>query len=258
MDQCIRCFCFNLTSTCYSSNLKVQTIPLSDRLNYAQLMFDTGRNQYRELPVHPMNQEKIVYNRGNREFMLNSSVENVGESVLYWSLPHPFTGNLLRSYGGVLRYIFKYAAPTFTRQNKLKEADIIIRNDNNNLVAYYDYELEHPASNDNQVNVRLTEHRFTKERFSKSLTFDRAEFLTLLQNVTHFYIRAKFDRSFIETKILGVELEVGVEDLVGNELLDSQRTAKLVEKCSCPLGYIGTSCEACKLLGLEWKANRRL
>lgn len=246
VDQCIRCFCFNLTSTCYSSNLKVQTIPLSNRLSFAQLAFDTVRNQYRELPVHPMNQEKIVYNRGNREFMLNSSVENVGESILYWSLPHPFTGNLLRSYGGVLRYIFKYAAPAFARQNKLKEADIIIRNDNNNLVAYYDYELDHPASNDNQVNVRLTEHRFTKERFSKSLTFDRAEFLTLLQNVTQFYIRAKFDRSFIETKILDLELEVGVEDLVGNELLDSQRTAKLVEKCSCPQGYIGTSCESCK------------
>lgn len=68
----------------------------------------------------------------------------------------------------------------------------------------------------------------------------------MLQNVTQFYIRAKFDRSFIETKILDVELEVGVEDLVGNELLDTQRTAKLVEKCSCPLGYIGTSCESCK------------
>ena len=243
VDQCIRCFCFNLTSTCYSSNLKVQSIPLTTRISYAQLVFDSQRNEYKELPVHQMSQEKIIYNRGNRQFIMNSTVGDNDDLVLYWLLPHPFTGNLIKSYGGFLKYIFNYALPF--NQHKLREADIIIKNDHNSLVAYHSYESEHAALNDNQIQLKLTEHQFTKERLTKSLQLDRQEFLTLLRNVTKFFVRAKFDRRFIETKILDIELDVAVDDLAGNELLNSQRTAKLVEKCSCPIAYTGTSCEEC-------------
>lgn len=241
---------FNTTSTCYSSNLKVQTIPLNTRLQFAQLTFDQQHNQYREIPMHPSYQERIIYNRGNRQFILNSSsINNIDDTVLYWSLPEPFTGNLIKSYGGYLKFVFNYAAQ-FSR-NPVYEADIILKNENNNLVAYHTYEREQPSSTDNQVQLRLTEHQFTKERsidrgYSRSLSISREEFLTLLQNVTKLYIRAKFDRTFSESKILELELDVGVESLSGNELLDNHRTMKLVEKCNCPVGYQGSSCESCK------------
>lgn len=241
-EQCIKCFCFNVTSICYSSNLKIQSIPLTTRISFVQLVFDPRLEQYREIQMHPINQEKLIHNRANRQFILNSSVETNDNTILYWSLPHPFTGDLIKSYGGFLRYIFSYIP---LNRNKLREADIIIRNEHNNLVAYHSLETNQPTLNDNQVQIRLTEHQFTKERFSKSLTFDRAEFLTLLQNVTQFYIRAKYDKSFIESKILDIELDMAVEDVKGNEILDNQRTAKLVEVCSCPIGYTGTSCESC-------------
>ena len=213
IDQCIRCFCFNLTSTCYSSNLKVQTIPLSTRLTFVQLAFDNQLNQYRELPVHPIKQEKIIYNQGNGQFILNSSVGEIGESVLYWSLPYPFTGNLIKSYGGFVKYLFNYALPH--SRNKLQEVDVIIKNDYNNLIAYHSFETDPVPNSDINVQLRLVEQEFVKERFSKHLQFDRSEFLTLLKNVTHFYLRAKFDRQFVESKIIGIELDVAVEDLKG-------------------------------------------
>lgn len=248
IDQCIQCFCFNQTSTCYSSNLKIQTIPMINRVGFVQLIYDYQRNQYRELPVHPLNQEKIVSNPEYGQFILNSSVGDIGESIIYWNLPHPFTGNLIRSYAGFLKYIFNYATSNGSN-SKLQDVDIIIKNDQNNLIAYhsFDYEQTIQPISDNQIHVRLIENQFSKDPFSRNLTFNRADFLTLLQNVTHFYVRAKYDRQFEESKIRNVELDVAVEDLIGNDHLDNHRSAKLVEKCSCPLGYTGTSCESCSL-----------
>lgn len=70
----------------------------------------------------------------------------------------------------------------------------------------------------------------------------REDILLVLSNLEHVHIRATYDHHKImkESSLINLEFETGV---YSNS--SSLEQAILVEKCSCPMGYRGSSCEVC-------------
>lgn len=70
----------------------------------------------------------------------------------------------------------------------------------------------------------------------------REDIMTALQNIEYIYVRASYEQFLTESLILNVELESA---MLANSSSSALEQAVLVEKCSCPPGYVGSSCEDC-------------
>ena len=75
---------------------------------------------------------------------------------------------------------------------------------------------------------------------------DREHFLATLANIHAIRISARFVDEQYSTRLLNVKMEVGVErHLTPSYVSLVSRKALGVERCECPKGYMGTSCESC-------------
>ena len=74
-----------------------------------------------------------------------------------------------------------------------------------------------------------------------------------LQNIDYIYIKATFDEQIIDSSILNLEMDSA---LLTNTSGSEQ--AVFVEKCLCPEGYLGSSCEQCAPGYIRHSAGRYL
>lgn len=65
----------------------------------------------------------------------------------------------------------------------------------------------------------------------------RHQFLSVLANIKYVLLRATYHTDQIECSLEQMVLHVGD--------LEAPQSYSLVEKCSCPSGYSGLSCESC-------------
>ncbi|GFS51261.1 basement membrane-specific heparan sulfate proteoglycan core protein [Trichonephila inaurata madagascariensis] len=242
-SDCLRCFCFGVTETCYSSSLHVIKVPLQTEISIVALQRD-GRGNYEDVGQrYPPNQNAIQYNSANREYKVESHVRNDAPSDVYhyWSLPPEFLGNQLNSYGGYIHFMFRYSSP-FPRSTP-NIADIILKG--NDMTLYHVMKQPFGPQRDNNVEVRLWEGEWHKNEaqgrgdapFTDVTT--RQDIMMVLQNIETFYVRATYDDEMIHSSILNFQMDSA-------SLSDpSAPQAVFVEKCSCPQGYTGNSCEEC-------------
>ncbi|CAL1298849.1 unnamed protein product [Larinioides sclopetarius] len=242
-SDCLRCFCFSVTETCYSSSLHVIKTPLQTEIAVVALQKD-GRGNYEDVGQrYAPNQNAIQYNSANREYKVEANVRNDAPRDVYhfWSLPPEFLGNQLNSYGGYIRYMFRYSAP-FPRSTP-NIADIILKG--NDLTLYHVMKQPFGPQRDNSVEARFWEGEWHKTEaqgrgdvpFGDVTT--RQDIMMVLQNIEAFYVRATYDDEMIHSSILNFQMDSA-------SLSDpSAPQAVFVEKCSCPQGYTGNSCEEC-------------
>lgn len=69
----------------------------------------------------------------------------------------------------------------------------------------------------------------------KRMPVNRGQFLSILTDLKHVLLRAKFHTDQIECVLQNTVMSIGSEDSYTSQ----------VEKCSCPSGYTGLSCEKC-------------
>nr|XP_042896680.1 basement membrane-specific heparan sulfate proteoglycan core protein [Parasteatoda tepidariorum] len=242
-SDCLRCYCFGVTETCYSSSLHVTSIPLQTEIAVVALQKD-GRGNYEDVGQrYPPNQNAIQYNSANREYKVEGHVKGDAPTDVYhyWSLPPEFLGNQLNSYGGYIRYIFRYSAPFVPNPPKI--ADFILKG--NGLTLYHVVKQPYGPQRDNNVEVRFWEGEWHKNEEggrgdvpSVDVT-TREDIMMVLQNIETFYVRASYDEEMIHSSILNFRIDSA-------SLADpSAPQAVYVEKCSCPQGYTGNSCEEC-------------
>lgn len=205
--------------------------------NYFGNYTDVGRQ-------YPPNQASVNYNSLNREYKMDGTImaENSPDDVyFYWSLPVEFLGNQLASYGGYLRYIVRYREQHRPRPPKL--ADVIMSG--NGVTLYHVLKTgSHSPHDDNQMEVRFWEGEWHKSeaqlRGELQMTdmTTREDIMVVLASLDRVYIRASYDQYLVESSILNLELETA--SLANTSNLEQ---AIFVEKCTCPPGYSGSSCE---------------
>lgn len=108
------------------------------------------------------------------------------------------------------------------------------------------YRLSNPYSHfeENKVEIRFWVGQWTKNeknlrtKYSLNQIASREEIMRVLADLDFIYIRASYDVEFVESSILDVRMDT-IAYVDSPNLPD----AVFVEKCSCPEGYVGNSCE---------------
>ncbi|XP_072174592.1 basement membrane-specific heparan sulfate proteoglycan core protein-like [Diadema setosum] len=242
--ECIPCYCFDLSRTCYSSSYYRD----ETRLSFTEFGNLQG-TQIAELPspgaaYETLDSNLLTVSPSRREILVSDFSNRLPTSTYYWVLPQAFTGNLLTSYGGNLRYRVNF----IHLASSASVADVYIYG--NGKILSYDIGVQPVSGTPTQRSVPLTEDgwkivvlRGGSGRGDLGIPIEvdasRSDFMMVLQNVDAILIRATYSYSMVESSLADVSMDISIPENNGRD------RAVFVEECVCPNGYTGTSCESC-------------
>lgn len=188
-DGCTRCFCFGRSDKCIEAgytwdqeraNDRILTLRYEEQVHQVKTVFFT----WRDFP----NCSNVFWFKGLTSNDINAlkeipstytdvEMEPSNESPLYWKLPASFTGDLVLSYGGYLRFETqtfgsKFVSPDFVRHYPI----VHIQGKETSLESY--------SLNQNEIKL----HELYWRDRNKPVT--REQFMVILQNVTKILIKA--------------------------------------------------------------------
>lgn len=164
----------------------------------------------------------------------------------YWLAPKPYLGNKLETYGSHIAFSIDWLVMRGDTSGKpVIGPNIILIGSNGLRIAYGDDIF---TGRNITIKVRMIEDNWYHipldikdvdtylNKTDKRMSVTRGQFLSILTDLKHILLRAKFHTDQLECILQSVVLSIGSED---NSL------SSHVEKCSCPSGYTGLSCEMC-------------
>lgn len=167
----------------------------------------------------------------------------------YWNAPDLYLGNKLKAYGSVLLFRVGWLVMRGDTSGKPTTGpNIIIIGHNGMKIAYDDISYEQRDMI--EISIPLLEKswyhvpksvkdivtRLKRTEYKGDLV-SREQFMNVITNIKHVLLRAKYHTDQVEGILEGAVI------LVGNN--DFERFSSKVEKCHCPPGYTGLSCELC-------------
>lgn len=213
-NGCTECFCSGVSRTCGDSQLYRQQIPAFIFEDKFPLTNRIGEVQTEEEPLI--------------DFATNTVSNRIYDgNTYYWSLPHRFLGNQLKSYGGHLSFTIKNEA----YGTYLPDQDIIIRGNGLTLV----WTRGNPEENRTEALLKETDWQNIDRGGPKVAS--RSDFLTVLSNLESILVRASLKEGVSQVHLSDVVLDTAVSQNTGQEVV------REIELCRCPEGYIGSSCE---------------
>lgn len=219
-DGCLSCWCFGVSSTCDSAKYYRRLIKLTSIGNSLKITdFDEA-----------LNIRQGFY--ANTKELVLTGVDKLAQVPMYWSMPRKFLGNKITSYGGYISYVVSYEA-TSTGKPYLKP-DIKLVGQDQVLISETDIIIENRQLR--QIKVALKEDDWTTLSGAK---VSREEFLNVLVDLKSFLIRATYSTGTRISSLRNVEM---ADSVAFNLRLG---VASSVERCHCPRGYTGLSCEKC-------------
>ncbi|KAK3506985.1 hypothetical protein QTP70_034266 [Hemibagrus guttatus] len=223
---CSRCYCFGLSTSCTEAQglirMRLTLMPeqkvlsLVDKDNTKEITFGVTF-QYPEIIA-------------NAEVIRQELAE-----PYYWKLPKQFRGSMITAYGGKLKYTIYYEARDETGHTSY-EPQVIIRGGANRDKVMVRHMVEPQIGQLTRHEIDMTEHEW-KHQDNKPMT--REDFMDVLFYVDYVFIRASHGNVLRQSRISEISLQVAEE---GRPSVESER-AHQIEKCECPQGYSGLSCE---------------
>lgn len=179
--------------------------------------------------------EMLSFDHINRELIFSDFVHSTN---LYWQLPYQFLGNKITSYGGHLNYTFRFQGNLFPKVDKIPDA---ILSGNSVTLHYFHDGVSHPLGV-NKMSIPLFEHEW---RMEDGLISTRQDLMLALSNLDQILLRATITNDISSIHLIKVSLDSTVERNGINYGGDAYSPVYTVEKCHCPVGYTGSSCEQC-------------
>lgn len=239
---CLDCYCFGVTNQCSSSSYYRSAIHFN--LTESQSMEQHGFELTNRFKTN-FYTDRILLNMFHGELYFYSLFwlqnKSVDRETLYWLLPQKYLGNKLTSYGGKLGYKLKYVVQSYG--NFITDADVILLGKGIELQYIHAVQLEDNHEQSFAVDLNAEQGRWQKidRRTQMTGLATRVDFMQALSKLEMIAIRATFHSQMAESYIKDVVLD----DAVPYD--NGQNRAALVEQCSCPQGYMGSSCEQCTL-----------
>ncbi|XP_034337833.2 basement membrane-specific heparan sulfate proteoglycan core protein isoform X5 [Magallana gigas] len=233
-SDCVDCFCFGHTTQCFSSDLQISKIDLVGEMKMV--------NVNTSLSIDERYVEYLPSGDYGGFYQVGDGLRLVPPGIYYWSLPGEFLGDRLTSYGGILRYDIYYSLGR-ELSRILDQSDVIMRG--NGITLYHRSSTIAVADGRTRFEVPLLPNAWTKgdmPRRGDTPVFEyasREDLMMVLENVDYIYVRSHYDASMALTRIGNVELSSGARESTG------LGRAVYVEKCECPPGYSGLSCQDC-------------
>ncbi|XP_061330957.1 laminin subunit alpha-2 isoform X6 [Pezoporus flaviventris] len=267
---CSKCYCFGLTTQCSEARGLIRMwVTLKPEQMILPLVDEKlQRSTHAGIAFQP---PEIVAN-------IEEVMRDLRSEPVYWRLPEQFEGRKLTAYGGKLKYAIYFEAREETgfstyypqiviRGGPPTNTRIIVRHMAAPLIGQltrHEIEMtEHEwgyygddqrARNtlpweyyhdDPGINRTVSPADFTWKYYGDesrpSRPVSREDFLNVLYDVHYILIKATHGNIMRQSRISEISMEVAE----GGAVSGMTPQAYLIEKCDCPLGYSGLSCESC-------------
>ncbi|CAL1296819.1 unnamed protein product [Larinioides sclopetarius] len=221
-DGCSQCFCFGMSDECTEADWGINIIQNVEDWRVTDLK---GTRVVKPLPEN-----------GN-VVIANDEVSNF--NTYYWLAPPDYLGKKLYSYGSDLKFTLSYVvARGDTSGTYTENADVVL--EGNGQQIGYNWGIR-PEFDEVAISVPLREQGWflLTPRDDGTNSVSREDFTLILNDLTKLLIRAKFHTDQIEGRLHNIGMEIAAKES------KSLRKIGSVEKCVCPVGYAGLSCELC-------------
>ncbi|KAJ8737484.1 hypothetical protein PYW08_000079 [Mythimna loreyi] len=234
---CALCFCSGVSQQCMSSSLRRKTV--SVQFNVPQIVDQV--KIYNISPTGPPGsvrytapvETELRPQLARGDISLND-IDRSRATIYYWSLPASFAGDKVTSYGGYLNYVLKNVPSSPDPRFRNTAADVQLISDNRLTFHYFG---DFQASHEGILNASV---QFLEKGWQRpdGKEVSREHFLLALADVKTILIKATYSPLSQLGSPVSASIETAEADGYGP-------TAFHVEQCTCPPGYIGTSCEDC-------------
>ncbi|NXI45933.1 LAMA2 protein, partial [Galbula dea] len=267
---CSSCYCFGMTTQCSEARELIRTwVTLKPEQMVLPLVDE--KLQRTTLSGIAFQPPEIVAN-------IEQVMQELHSEPVYWRLPEQFEGRKLTAYGGRLKYAIYFEAreetgfttyspqvivrggpPTHTRVIVRHMAAPLIGQLTRHEIEMTEHEWEYYGDDqrarntvrwqyyhdDPGINRTMSQADFTWKLYGDdsrpSRAVSREDFLNVLYDVHYILIKATHGNIMRQSRISEISMEVAE----GGTVSGMTPQAYLIEKCDCPLGYSGLSCESC-------------
>uniref|UniRef100_A0A8C3JNQ0 Laminin subunit alpha-2 n=1 Tax=Calidris pygmaea TaxID=425635 RepID=A0A8C3JNQ0_9CHAR len=230
---CSTCYCFGRSSQCSEAQGLVRLwVTLKPEQTVLPLVDEQlQRSTLSGIAFQP---PEIVAN-------IEQVMQDLRSEPIYWRLPEQFEGQKLTAYGGKLKYAIYFEAREETgfttyypqvimRGGPPTHTRILVRHMAAPLIGQL-----------TRHEIEMTEHEWQYYGVNRTVAVTREDFLNVLYDVHYILIKATHGNIMRQSRISEISLEVAE----GGTVSGMTPQAFLIEKCDCPLGYSGLSCESC-------------
>ncbi|XP_069463573.1 laminin subunit alpha-2 isoform X3 [Ambystoma mexicanum] len=230
---CGSCYCFGMTAQCSEAKGLIRTwLTLKPEQMVLPLVDFT--HHHRTTKGVTFQHPEIVAN-------IDIVLQDLQSEPFYWKLPEQFEGRKLTAYGGRMKYAIYFEAREETGPSTF-EPQVIIRG---GPPANHKIIIRHmPAPQIGQLtrhDIEMTEHEWKYMGSVDGRPVTREDFMDVLFDIQYVLIKASYGNIMRQSRVSEILMEVAVEGPVST----MSPEAHLVEKCDCPPGYSGLSCETC-------------
>ncbi|CAH1774180.1 unnamed protein product, partial [Owenia fusiformis] len=226
VDGCTKCYCSGVSTQCNTDSYYWDQI---------KPVFDGDNHNFglttRRLATPVTDGFIVNAPRNEIRFTQFTDIQRERES-LFWQLPPKFRGDIVNSYGGLLRFTMLNMVAQDAGQ---MTTDVDIELISGNSRYYYLFSPSMVPDVTTSYEVRLNEATFRNLAGGEQ---SREAFLAVLSNLDAFLIRATYHSIMGASVLSDLSLETAVPQ-------DRGLGSALVEDCVCPPGYSGLSCQEC-------------
>ncbi|XP_055362116.1 laminin subunit alpha-2 isoform X2 [Betta splendens] len=225
---CSKCYCYGLTHSCTEAQGLIR-------------MWLTLKPEQTVLTL--VDKSNTVETRRGVSFQhpeILANADLVTESVsepYYWKLPEQFKGSMITAYGGQLKYAVYYEARDEVGPSSY-EPQVIIKGGPNHNILITRHITGLQIGQLTRHEIDMTEHLW---KYADGRSMTREDFMDVLFYVDYILIKAAHGNLMRHSRISEIILTVAEE---GRPTRESEK-AHQIEKCDCPVGYSGFSCEEC-------------
>lgn len=240
-DGCLKCHCSGIDATCESLDIEKTSIETLE----GWIVTDISKSQI----AYPVKDN-------DTGFYVFGMYELPEIEAVYWSAPQVYLGNRLKNYASHFIFQLDYVIVRGDTSGKPTNGpNFILIGKNGMKIAFGDGIF----SNSNaSVDVTLSENgwyhvpKTVKDIITRLRRTDyrgdpvtRTQFLSVLTDIESILIRGTYHTDQAEGILKRATLYSG--DLTAsNEIFENEeKSTSFVEKCHCPKGYAGLSCESC-------------
>ncbi|XP_053447622.1 laminin subunit alpha-2 isoform X1 [Nycticebus coucang] len=232
---CSSCYCFGATTQCSEAKGLIRT--------WVTLKADQTILPLVDEALQHTTTKGIAFQ--HPEIVANMTLvrRDLHLEPFYWKLPGQFEGKKLMAYGGKLRYAIYFEAREETGFSTYNP-QVIIRGGTPSHARIIIRHMAAPLIGQltrHEIEMTEKEWKYYGDDPRISRTVTREDFLDILYDIHYILIKATHGNIMRQSRISEISMEVA-EPGRGTAVTPP---AHLIEKCDCPPGYSGLSCETC-------------